>query len=174
MTVERRLIGRARRRVGGRAKVTHSAFSAAAGNQRVYFAAARSVYRWAPGSDEVERLFVLDALPTCLAVSADERRALTAGGNTAVLWSLPEGSKLADLKHPLACGGAALLATGGGRVLSVCFDGVVRLWDAALPDDPGIELARHDGEVFTIAILADGRQIAINSGGITLFKLLRS
>ena len=60
------------------------------------------------------------------------------------------------------------------RVVSGGADGAVRLWDPDQPDDPGMGLARHDGDVITIAVLADGQQIAINSGRITLFKLLAS
>jgi len=60
------------------------------------------------------------------------------------------------------------------RVVSGGGDGAMWLWDPDLPDDLGIELARHDGNVIKIAVSVDGQQIVINSGKITLFKLLPS
>jgi WD40 repeat protein len=103
------------------------------GDRHVYVALTRhGVYRWAPaaeGEEEAVRLFEQDTLITGLAVRADERLALTTGGNGACLWSLPGGGRLAEMRHPLACSGAAFLP--GGRVITACYDGVVRVWDEA-------------------------------------------
>src|SRR5262249_18684980 len=107
---------------------------------------------WTPAANEIVYVFTQSSLITGLEVSADERVALTTGGNSALLWSLPEGKKLAELKHPLACSGAALLP--GGRGITACYDGVVRVWDTA----GGAELFALDlgmGKVYVLAVAPD-------------------
>jgi WD40 repeat protein len=133
------------------AQVTHSAFSR--DGQHIYAAFTRhGLYRWTPASDEFVHVFKQGSLISSLEVSADERLALTTGGNTALLWSLPEGKKLAEFKHQLACSGAALLP--GDRILTGCYDGIVRIWDAG----GGKELHALDpgmGKIHAIAVAPD-------------------
>jgi WD40 repeat protein len=111
----------------GYVEVTHSAFSP--DEQHVYVAFPRNgVYRWTPEDGEVIHLIEQNSQINDLAVREDERLALTTGGSTAYVWSLPDGKKLLELKHPLTCSAAAFLP--GDRVITASFDGVVRVWDA--------------------------------------------
>jgi WD40 repeat protein len=106
--------------------VTHA--EAAGGDRPIYLAIEQNgVNRWSPATGEVVRLFSQSARVTTLAVRQDERLALTVRGKSALLWTLPEGKLQGELKHPLTCSGAAFLP--GGRVLTACYDGIVRLWD---------------------------------------------
>lgn len=136
--------------------VTRSAFSP--DGRHVYAGSAKhGVYRWTPETDEVVRLLAQSSAVTGLSVRDDERRALTRGGNTALLWSLPDGKNLLDLKHPLQCTGAELLP--GERVITACYDGVVRVWDAT----GGSELHALDlgmGKIYCFAVAPDGMTFA--------------
>jgi WD40 repeat protein len=135
----------------GYVEVTHSAFSP--DERHVYAAFPKNgVYRWTPAADEVVQLIAQGSQITGLAVRADERQALTTGGNTAYVWSLPDGKKLLDLKHPLTCTGAAFLP--GERVITASYDGVVRVWDGT----GGAELHAFDlgmGKVCSFAVSPD-------------------
>jgi WD40 repeat protein len=132
----------------------HVAHSSVPGEGRnVYFAVkCDGVYRWTPQTDELVRLFVQDTDVTHFAVADDERLAVTAGGNTAYVWTLPDGKKKLTLKHPLTCSGAAFLP--GGRLLTACYDGLVRIWDAS----GGSEILALDlgmGKIYSFAASPD-------------------
>jgi WD40 repeat protein len=131
--------------------VTRSA--ASLDDRCIYAAVGRNgVYRWAPETGEVARVLAQGSLGTHLSLRQDGRRALTAGGNTAYLWSLPDGKRLLELKHPLQCSGAALLP--GERIVTASYDGVVRVWDAT----GGSQLHALDlgmGKVYCLAVSPD-------------------
>jgi WD40 repeat protein len=132
--------------------VTHAAV-AGPNDRHVYFAVKKNgVFRWTPLPDEVVPLFNQDTVITGLAVSPDERLAVTLGGNTAFVWNLPDGKKKLTLKHPLAASGMAILPEG--RLLTACHDGLVRLWDLS----GGSELFSLDlgmGKIFSFAVSPD-------------------
>lgn len=134
----------------GFAGVAHVAF--AADEQHVYTAFRKNgVYRWTPASGEVVRIFSQVALIAGLAIRDNERLALTSASNSAFLWTLPEGKRLAELKHPLTCSGAAFLP--GGRVITACYDGVVRIWDESGREMQSFELGM--GKVYSLAVSPD-------------------
>jgi WD40 repeat protein len=56
----------------------------------------------------------------------------------------------------------AVAVTPQGRIASGGDDGVVRLWNPSIADDPGRELGRHEGWVLALAVTREGR---IASGG---------
>jgi WD40 repeat protein len=130
--------------------VAYSAFSA--DGRRVYAAFKHGLYRWAPESGEVVGLFTQATEITDLAVRDDERLALTTGGNTAWVWSLPEGKRVAELKHPLTCSAAAFLPNG--RAITASFDGVVRIWDAVGGSEI-LALELGMGRVYSLAVSPD-------------------
>jgi WD40 repeat protein len=122
-------------------------------DRHLYFAVRRQgVCRWSPQTGEYVRLFTQLAVINHLAVSEDGQRFLTAAGLTATVRHLSDVGRLVEMKHPLLCSGAALLP--GGRVLTGCYDGVVRVWDA----DSGGELFAFDlgmGRVYCLAVSPD-------------------
>jgi WD40 repeat protein len=97
-------------------------------DRHVYISTAgKNVYRWTPAANEVVLLFRQSTNVTGLVISPDEQTAVTTGGNKVYVYSLPDGEKKRELKHPMLVGGAAPLS--GNRLLTACNDGVVRLWD---------------------------------------------
>jgi WD40 repeat protein len=128
-------------------------FTFGEGDQRVYFVPEdRSVACWTPATGEVVAVVRQHTQIQQLTVSADERLIATAGGNSAYVWSLPDGKKTAELKHPLACSGAEFLPHG--RLLTSCNDGLVRVWDLS----SGAELHAFDlgmGRVYSLAVSPD-------------------
>ena len=56
-----------------------------------------------------------------------------------------------ELRHPLTCSGAAFLP--GGRVITACYDGVVRLWDEAGGEIMALDLGM--GKVYCLAVSPD-------------------
>ena len=77
---------------------------------------------------------------------------MTAGGHTALVWDLPGGARRLELKHPLIVSGVACVP--GGRLVTSCYDGVVRLWDLS----GGAELYAFDlgmGKVTSLAVSPD-------------------
>jgi WD40 repeat protein len=137
--------------------VTHAVAGAA--DRHLYFAVEHNgIYRWSPAENEVVCLFTQSAQVGALAVRDDERQALTIGGKNALVWSLPEGKCQLKLQHPLTCSGAAFLP--GGRVITACYDGLVRLWD-----DTGREMLTLDlamGKIFSFAVSPD--QMTFSAG----------
>jgi hypothetical protein len=65
----------------------------------------------------------------------------------------------------------AVAVTADGLVVSGGVDGAVRLWDPALPGDPGRELARHHDPVNAVAVTADERLFVATRRGITMFRM---
>jgi WD40 repeat protein len=122
-------------------------------DRHVYLAATHNnVYRWSPATGENVLLFGQGSRITALEVRADERLVLTAGGNTAYLWELPSAVKLvAEMKHPLICSGAALLP--GGRVITSCYDGLVRVWDGSGGEMLALDLGV--GKLYCLAVSPD-------------------
>src|SRR5262249_11367748 len=85
-------------------------------------------------------------------IDAHDRICVTVSGTTAILWGLPDGKKLLELKHPLQVSGAAFAQEG--RLLTSCYDGVVRVWDTAggselFALDPGL------GKIYSLAVSPD-------------------
>ncbi len=122
-------------------------------DRHVYFAVRpKGVFRWAPAAGEVARLFEQDTHVTGLCVSPDERLIVTLGGNTALVRSFPGDKKELELKHPLTASGVAIVP--GGRLLTACYDGLVRLWDLS----GGKELFAFDlgmGKLYSLAASPD-------------------
>jgi WD40 repeat protein len=135
----------------------YCAFSHAAAvfgdDERIYLGlGTTTVSRWEPATRKVEPLMRQNALVSGLSVSADERTLVTGGGNSALVWDLPGGQKRLELKHPLSISGVACVP--GGRVLTSCYDGLVRLWDLS----GGTELYAFDlgmGKVYSLAVSPD-------------------
>jgi hypothetical protein len=55
------------------------------------------------------------------------------------------------LKHPLTCSGAAFLP--GGRVITACYDGIVRVWDEAGGETMALDLEM--GKIYSLAVAPD-------------------
>ena len=55
--------------------------------------------------------------------------------------------------------------------LSGGWDGALRLWDPADPDDRGRELGRHEVGVSALAVTEGGR-MAVAATGLTVFRLV--
>jgi WD40 repeat protein len=113
----------------------------------------KELSRWTPATGEVVPLAQQkNAWITGLAVSDDERLALTRGGKSVHVWDLAGGSKVRELKHLLEVSGAAFAPHG--RLLTACYDGVVRVWDLS----SGSELHAFDlgmGKIFSFAVSPD-------------------
>jgi cytochrome c len=94
-----------------------------------------------------------------VAVSADGRRALTAGFDySVILWDLHDERSLAHLYgHDAAVNDVAFLP--GGRALSASDDGTLALWDLA-GEQRLARLAGHAGKVTAIAVAPDGGRAA--------------
>jgi WD40 repeat protein len=133
---------------------------AAAGpkDRNVYVSARRSVVRWTPKTGAVETLFEQDAMVGGLAVSSDEQLLITLGGNSVPVWELPDSRRRLELKHPLAVSGAAFAP--GGRLLTACYDGSVRLWDLE-GGKPLRELDLGMGKIYCLAVAPDGLTCAV-------------
>ena len=111
-----------------------------------------TVSRWLPATGEVKPLFQQSAKVSGLVVSSDERALVTLGGNSALVWDLPDGQKRLELKHPLQVSGLACVP--GGRLLTSCYDGMVRLWDLS----GGAQLYAFElgmGKVYSLALSPD-------------------
>jgi WD40 repeat protein len=121
--------------------------------QHVYFKAGNNtVSRWAPATGKVEPVIRQTAAVAGAALSQDERALVTLGGANALVWDLPDGGKRLVLKHPLQVTGLACLP--GGRLLTSCYDGLVRVWDLS----GGTELFGLDlgmGRVYSLAVAPD-------------------
>jgi WD40 repeat protein len=100
--------------------------------------------------------------------AAESTQILTAHDDgTARLWNwdprTPEilPTKLHEFRHPKPVS-AALFSPEGGRLLTVCTDGVGRIWDPAVDvKQPVFELAgQHTGAILCGAFSRDGRWIA--------------
>jgi WD40 repeat protein len=122
-------------------------------DRHVYFPATRNkVYRWAAATGELILLFESSADIGDLSITPDEQLAAAAAGKTVHLHSLPDGKKQFELKHPMLVSGATFVP--GGRVLTACNDGVVRLWDASGGRELlSLELAM--GKIHTFAVSPD-------------------
>jgi cytochrome c len=94
-----------------------------------------------------------------VAVSADGRRALTAGFDySVILWDLQGQRSLAHLYgHDAAVNDVAFLP--GDRALSASDDGTLAIWDFA-DEQPLARLAGHAGKVTAVAVAPDGRRAA--------------
>ena len=69
-----------------------------------------------------------------------------------MVWSLPEGKQKLTLAHPLTCSAAAFLPNG--RLLTSCYDGVVRVWDLS----GGTQMQALDlgmGKIYSLAVSPD-------------------
>lgn len=129
------------------------------GDERIYVVLDRqSVTRWTPATGEIASVVRQTAQIQHLTVSTDERLMATSGGNSALVWTLPEGKKKVEMKHPLACSGVEFLP--GGRLLTSCNDGIVRVWDLS----SGTELHAFDlgmGRVYSLAVSTDHMTFAV-------------
>jgi WD40 repeat protein len=111
-----------------------------------------TVYRWDTKTGATDAQFTQDTRIEGLRVGADERQLVTWGGNRVMVWSLPDGKKRLDLKHPLQASGAAFLPDG--RLLTSCYDGLVRAWDLS----GGSEIQALDlgmGKLYSLAVSPD-------------------
>jgi WD40 repeat protein len=121
-------------------------------DQRLYLALGERVVRLLLKTGELTALFQQKARITGFAVRADEKLAVTIGGNSAHVWNLPDGSRKLELKHLKMVSGAAFVP--GERLLTACYDGVVRLWDLS----GGAELLTLElgmGKVYSLAVSPD-------------------
>jgi WD40 repeat protein len=131
---------------------------------------------WDPATpgDPIAELRWDEGAVTALAVlpAADGRVACGCGNGLVRIWDPGQPGDPGTVlgRHDGKVSTVAVLPDS--RVVSGGGDGVVRLWNPDRVGDPVIELARHDGEVITIAVVAGGHEIAINSGRVTLFKLV--
>jgi WD40 repeat protein len=119
---------------------------------RFYIGTGGAVGRWTPKAGLEEILCRQATLLTGLAVSPDEEVLVTLGGNTALVWRIPCGASPSRLKHPLAVTGVAFVP--GGRLLTSCYDGAVRLWELS----GGAEVWRCElgmGKVYSLAVSPD-------------------
>jgi hypothetical protein len=97
-----------------------TAFRGSAG-ERLYLCGGFGVFRWLPPTGEFTPLIQQKTGITGFAVRDDEKFAVTLGGNTAQVWSLPDGSRQLEVKHLQVVSGAAFLP--GDRLLTSCDDG---------------------------------------------------
>jgi WD40 repeat protein len=128
-------------------------------DQRVYLIiGGRTVTCWTPHTGEVVALIHQNnAKVGALAVRADERLVATTGAKNVYVWSLPDGKKQLELKHPLTCTGAEFVHDG--RLITSSYDGVVRVWDLS----GGAEMHAFDlgmGRVYSLAVSPDGMTFA--------------
>lgn len=124
---------------------------------RIYLAChSTALWRWQPDAGDRVRLFDLPEDATDLAVSEDERLAVTSSGKRAYVWSLPDGALKATLEHRLTCKGVEVLP--GPRVLTACNDGHVRLWDTAGGLIQALDLGM--GKVTCLDVSPDGMTFA--------------
>lgn len=117
------------------------------------------VHRWTPLTGDFVCLFRQRTVITHLTVSPDEQWFLTTAGTTATLRRLGDRQAL-ELKHPLTCSGAAFLP--GGRLLTACFDGIVRVWDAT----GGTELYSFDLGMGRVTCLATSPDFMTFAAGV--------
>jgi WD40 repeat protein len=107
-----------------------------------------SVCRWRPATGAITCISVAGLTD----ISEDEKFVATARGNSALVCEVEEGGSRLELKHPLSVSDAAFLP--GGRLLTTCYDGCVRVWDQSA----GRELERFDlgmGKVYCLAVSPD-------------------
>src|SRR5262249_7180923 len=74
------------------------------------------------------------------------------GGKTIIVQSPPDARKRLELKHPALCNGAGFIP--GGRLMTGCNDGLVRVWDLS----GGTELQTIDlgmGKIFSFVVSPD-------------------
>lgn len=124
------------------------------GSRRIYSTfAGKDVSCWTPATGELaERARQKNAWLTGLTVSDDERFAAAIGGKSVNVWNLADGTKVQELKHLLNVTGVAFAPNG--RVLTACYDGVVRVWDLS----GGSELHGFDlgmGKIYSFAVSPD-------------------
>jgi WD40 repeat protein len=116
----------------------------------------RSISLWTPGTGVSTPIEQKTSIRT-MAVRADERLLVTTATTYAFVWSLPEGKKLLELKHPLTCTGAEFAPND--RLITTSYDGLVRVWDLS----GGAEMHAFDlgmGRVYSLAVSPDGMTFA--------------
>lgn len=91
-----------------------------------------------------------------VAVSAEGRRIASASDDRSViLWSWPQGARLAAFLHPAEA--TAVAIAGHGVLLTGCADGQGRLWKIDHPSAPPVPLSQtHEGAIRATAFNADG------------------
>ncbi len=122
------------------------------GGTLFYIGCGRGVGCWAPEGAVEDVLCRQEARVSGLAAAPDGGLAATLGGNSALVWQLPEGARRLELKHPLMTTGVAFVP--GGRLLTSCYDGAVRLWELS----GGAEVWRCElgmGKVYSLAVSPD-------------------
>lgn len=126
---------------------------ARAEDRNIYVGGGYDVARWVPATGAVDSLFRQDTIIGGLDVTQDERLAATTGGNSALVWGLPDGELRLELKHPLGVTGLAVVSDD--RLLTACYDGSVRLWDLASGTESW-QLALGMGKIYCLAVALDG------------------
>jgi WD40 repeat protein len=137
----------------------HSCHAVARAEDRnIYVGGGYDVARWVPATGAVDALFRQDTIIGGLEVTPDERLAATTGGNSALVWGLPDGEFRLELKHPLIVSGLAFVSDD--RLLTACYDGSVRLWDLAGGTESW-QLALGMGKIYCLAVAPDGLTFAV-------------
>jgi WD40 repeat protein len=119
--------------------------------ERLYLAVAANVLL-CPRNGDSKTIIHHKCRISGFAVRSDERLAVTLGGKSAYVWRLPEGEQELELKHLLQVSGAAFIP--GERLLTACYDGIVRLWDLT----GGTELHAWDlgmGKIYCLDVSPD-------------------
>ncbi len=105
-----------------------------------------------------------------VALSSDGSRALSSSEDTtARLWDTRTGATLKIFKHPRPSG-AATFSPDGRFIATGASDGVIRLWDPALGDQPTLAWNAHASgwEISALVFSADGTMIASGSYDLRL------
>lgn len=97
------------------------------------------------------------------ALSADGKRFVTGSSdNTACLWDVTTGARIAVFKAHSHCVWAAMFSPDGNRVVTGSQDNTARIWDATTGAEIAV-LSAHSGLVRTVSFSPDGKSVVTGS-----------
>jgi WD40 repeat protein/serine/threonine protein kinase len=112
-----------------------------------------------------------DGLVLGAAFNPDGSRLASAGEDRTVrVWETATGREVLDLRGHAEPSQGVAFSSDGLRLASCGWDGTVRVWDATPlggnEAQEAVTFSRHTGEVWTVAVSPDGRQIASAGHGV--------
>ena len=117
---------------------------------------------WDLATSEQERFWKTGGPVYILAVSPDERWAITCDSSRSIaqLWSIDTGEPGPQLNHDEGHAVSAIAYSNDGqRIATGTVTGRAFVWDAAMPEAPLFELIGNSGSIRTIEFSGDGKKI---------------
>jgi WD40 repeat protein len=99
--------------------------------------------------------------------SPDGGKVVTASQDTARVWDAASGDELCRLNHPRLIR-QAIFTSGGRDVLTICSDGIARLWNVTSGEMIPHWRVQHDTEINSVAVDSKSQYVATGSADGTV------